>query len=122
MPSLRCWLWALILLTIILVAVVHCCWHAWRGRAPQLLVRVWQLRPRTPDDCPQCHLAIGRPQTGPPPAVPPWREGRSRRGAPRRIPTAGHACRNPRCLYYANIDAQVHALIAVGCQGRTDRI
>jgi IS1 family transposase len=58
----------------------------------------------------------------PPPNVRPWREGRSRRGAPRQIPTDGYACHNPRCRYYANTDAQIHALVADGRQGRTDQI
>jgi IS1 family transposase/transposase-like protein len=56
----------------------------------------------------------------PPPR--PWREGRSRRGAPRRIAAEGHACRRPGCLYYGITDARVHALIAAGHQGRTDRV
>jgi IS1 family transposase/transposase-like protein len=57
------------------------------------------------------------------PALPrPWREGCSRRGAPRRIPTDGYACRRPGCPYYGVTDAHIHALIAAGRPGRTDRI
>jgi IS1 family transposase len=89
---------------------------------PQLSKRVRRLRPRTPDDCPQLrHAATGR-EALPPPSVRPWREGRSGRGAPRRISTAGHACRNPCCRYYANTDARIHALVADGRQGHTDHL
>jgi hypothetical protein len=54
--------------------------------------------------------------------VRPWREGRNRRGAPRRIPTQGHACRRPGCPYHGITDATIHALVADGRHGRSDRI
>jgi IS1 family transposase len=66
---------------------------------------------------------VARPPACQDPAAPrPWREGRSRRGAPRRIATDGYACRRPGCRYYGVTDARIHALIAAGHQGRTDRI
>jgi len=39
----------------------------------------------------------------------PWCEVKSRRGAPKRIPTEGFACPNRQCLYFGNTDARVHA-------------
>ena len=50
------------------------------GRATRL------LKPRTPLDCPACRR-IGEPSSVmglPPPPVRPWRELKSRRGAPKR--------------------------------------
>src|SRR5215211_2405406 len=59
-------------------------------------------RPRDPDDCPDCRRrAAGA--TGLDPARPtprPWREVKSRRGAPKRVVTAGFACPNAACAYY----------------------
>src|SRR5689334_23705759 len=116
----RPWLDALILLAIILVLLVWRCRQAWHGALPQLPKRIRRLHPSTPDDCPHCRLTATLQQDLLPPiAVRPWRDGRSRRGAPRRVPTNGYACRNPRCLYYANTDAQIHALVADGHQGCT---
>jgi IS1 family transposase len=57
-----------------------------------------------------------------PSGVRPWRQGRSRRGAPRRIATEGFACRFRPCPYYGITDAALHALVADGHHGRTDRI
>src|SRR3954452_7721860 len=105
-----------LLLAAIAVLSVGGSWCRVRSRGrpcpPRLLRR---LRPRTPDDCALCRLANPLPQAGAPsPGVRPGREGRSRRGAPRRIPTEGYACRHPRCPYYGITDAQVHALVAAG--------
>jgi hypothetical protein len=36
--------------------------------------------------------------------------------------TEGYACRGPRCAYFGITAAQIHALVANGRQGRTDRI
>jgi len=57
------------------------------------------LKPRCPDDCPACRLASTassgeEPAPGP---VRPWREVKSRRGAPKRVNTEGFACPNPQC-------------------------
>jgi IS1 family transposase/transposase-like protein len=56
------------------------------------------------------------------PRVPPWREVKSRRGAPKRINTQGFACPNTTCLYYQITDAQVHALVGDGAHGKCERI
>ena len=82
------------------------------------------LKPRPPDDCPACRrtspASLG---AGPVPApVRPWREVKSRRGAPKRIDTEGFACPNPQCLYFGNTDVHIHALVGDGTHGHAERI
>src|SRR5437588_6036925 len=82
------------------------------------------LKPRTPDDCPVCRLAT-TPSLGVGPApgpVRPWREVKSRRGAPKRIPTEGFACPNRQCAYFGITDAHLHALVGDGKHGQAERI
>src|SRR5262249_34520637 len=52
----------------------------------------------------------------------PWREVKSRRGAPRRVNTTGFACPNPKCPYFSITDDQIHALVGDGKHGRAERI
>jgi hypothetical protein len=82
------------------------------------------LKPRFPDDCPACRLAStpslgGEPVPG---SVRPWREVKSRRGAPKRVNTEGFACPNPKCLYFGITDDQIHALVGDGKHGHAERI
>jgi IS1 family transposase len=82
------------------------------------------LKPRSPDDCPACRLGStgssgGRPATAP---VRPWREVKSRRGAPKRKNTEGFACPNPQCSYFGITDAQIHALVGDGKYGQAEQI
>jgi hypothetical protein len=82
------------------------------------------LKPRTPRDCPACRLCCTpssavRPAPAP---VRPWREGTSRRGAPKRGNTEGFACPNHQCLYSGITDAHVHALVGDGTHGHAERI
>ncbi len=82
------------------------------------------LKPRTPDDCPVCRLATtaslgGGPAPGP---VRPWREMKSRRGAPKRVNTEDYACPNLQCAYFGNTDAHVHALVGDGKHGQAEQI
>jgi hypothetical protein len=69
------------------------------------------LKPRSPDDCPACRLAsTSSSGAGPSPLpVRPWREVKSRRGAPKRINTEGFACPNRQCPYAGITDAHIHA-------------
>src|SRR5690242_14786145 len=55
------------------------------------------LKRRAPDDCPACRIAATTSSGGGPAPVPvrPWREIKSRRGAPKRVNTEGYACPNP---------------------------
>jgi IS1 family transposase len=81
-------------------------------------------RPRDPDDCPDCRRRAASPTAhetaGPPPR--PWREGKSRRGAPKRIATDGYACPRRACPYHGITDARIHALVGDGRHGKAERI
>jgi transposase-like protein len=60
---------------------------------------------------------------GPAPApVRPWREVKSRRGAPKHIDTEGFACPNHQCPYSGITDAHIHALVGDGKHGQAVRI
>jgi IS1 family transposase len=82
------------------------------------------LKPRTPHDCPACRLASTPSSVvGPAPApVRPWREVKSRRGAPKRIHTDGFACPNQPCPYFGITDAHIHALVGDGKHGHAEQI
>ena len=82
------------------------------------------LKPRSPADCPACRLSstTAKRCTGASAPVRPWCEVKSRRGAPKRIDTAGFACPNPQCEYFGNTDARVHALVGDGKHGRAEPI
>jgi len=82
------------------------------------------LKPRTPLDCPTCRLSCTHLSVvGPTPApVRPWREVKSRRGAPKRIDTEGFACPNQQCPYFGVTDAYIHALVGDGKHGHAERI
>ncbi len=81
------------------------------------------LRPRTPYDCPTCRHQIAATSTFPAhQPVRPWRDVKSRRGAPKRIATHGFACPTPTCAYYRIADAQIHALVGDGAHGKAERI
>jgi hypothetical protein len=81
------------------------------------------LKPRTPLDCPAC-CDVSSPSSTLRPLSPvrPWREVKSRRGAPRRVKTEGFACPNRACGYYGIGDADVHALVGDGLHGRAEQI
>jgi IS1 family transposase/transposase-like protein len=82
------------------------------------------LKPRTPLDCHACRISsINSSLVGYAPApVRPWREVKSRRGAPKRIDTQGFACPNQQCPYYGITDAQIHALVGDGKHGHVELI
>ena len=82
------------------------------------------LKPRSPDDCPACRLASFASLGGEPTPAPlrPWSEVKSRRGAPKRIPTEGYACPNRQCTYFGNTDAHWHALVGDGKHGQAEQI
>jgi hypothetical protein len=89
-----------------------------RSRLPRL------LKPRSPDDCPACRLASPASSAVVPAPVPvrPWREVKSRRGAPKRVNTEGFACPNKQCSYFGVTDAQIHALVGDGKHGQAEQI
>jgi hypothetical protein len=69
------------------------------------------LKPRSPLDCPACRLASPGSSGVEPASAPvrPWRKVKSRRGAPKRVNTAGFACPNRTCPYSGITDADIHA-------------
>ncbi len=111
MPTAWCW--------IVLLLVVALTWLAWiwrrqhsQGRTAAVITVQRLLKPRTPDACLACRqlVATSTPTISLRPPVTPWREVKSRRGAPKRIDTAGFACPNGACAYYRITDAQVYFL------------
>ena len=120
------------LLVVFLLFSLALLWHLdWlplqpsnsRGRAIHSITHRL-LKPRTPLDCPACRLA-STPSPGARPVpqpVRPWREMKSRRGAPKRLNTAGFACPNQQCLYFGITDADIHALVGDGKHGQAERI
>jgi len=118
------WLLALILIALFFLIIARRDRRRVRqGRLLSVHRRCRHWWPRTPDDCVHCWQGGDRPEAAPPPpGVRPWREGKSRRGAPRRIATDGYACRMLGCPYAGITDSQVHALVADGHHGRTDHI
>jgi IS1 family transposase len=82
------------------------------------------LKSRCPDDCPACCLTSNASLGGGPTplSVRPWREVKSRRGAPKRIDTEGTACPNRTCLYFGITDAHIHALVGDGKHGKAEHI
>jgi IS1 family transposase len=82
------------------------------------------LKPRSPHDCPACRLAFPASSVVEPASTPvrPWSEVKSRRGAPKRVNTAGFACPNHQCRYFGITDAHFHALVGDGKHGRTEQI
>jgi transposase-like protein len=77
-----------------------------------------------PTGLPSCRLACTpSPSVRPAPAlVRPWREVKSRRGAPKRVNTEGFACPNQQCAYCGITDAHMHALVGDGKHGQAERI
>ncbi len=120
------WCWLLLLLIVCLLALTRIWQRCHHSPVRELAVTATVqrlLKPRPPDDCPACHQATApTPETGMRLPVQPWREIKSRRGAPKRINTQGFACPNRRCHYYHITDAEVHAVVGDGPHGRHERI
>ena len=119
-------IFALLVPLVILALWLVVLWH--RHRQPQgdrsaaTIQRL--LKPRAPTDCLACRrqtsLSRPAPVLLPPPR--PWRELKSRRGAPKRITTDGFACPNPACAYFRITDADIHALVGDGTHGNRESI
>ncbi len=119
------------LLFCLLLSLARLCYLSWCHHGPAQLRAAARrtsiqrlLKPRTPRDCPACRLAC-TPSSGVRPApapVRPWREVKSRRGAPKRVNTEGFACPNQQCPYSGITDAHIHALVGDGTHGHAERI
>jgi transposase-like protein len=94
-----------------------------RGKAKHTMLHRL-LKPRSPYDCPACRLASTASSVGGPAPAPvrPWREVKSRRGAPKRIHTEGFACPNQQCPYFGITDVRIHVLVGDGKHGQAERI
>jgi len=103
--------------------VLYHCLPRLRARAVHPMVHRL-LKPRTPLDCPACRLSstFSTDVGSSPLPVRPWREVKSRRGAPKRLNTQGFACPNQQCPYFGITDAQVHALVGDGKHGHAEQI
>jgi len=115
----------LLLLVLLAWRILMWWWYQYGQDRPAVAAQVERLlKPHIPHDCPTCRQpAAGWVEVAVPHApVPPRRERKSRRGAPKRIDTAGFACSNPTCAYYRISDAQIHALVGDGVEGKTERI
>ena len=76
------------------------------------------LRPRTPDDGPDCRDAAAAPAAASPASGLPYAQLKSRRDRPKSIDTAGFACPHPDCPYFGITDPNGHALVGYGGHGQ----
>jgi hypothetical protein len=114
------YMFLLLLLFFLVLPLARLCHLCWSHHCPAQLAAAARhvplqrlLKPRSPRDCPACRLSCTLSSgVGPAPASPPvrpWREMKSRRGAPKRVNTEGFACLNHQCPYSGITDAYVHA-------------
>lgn len=117
-------IWWPILLVLGVAFLITDCWRRYPSATPTIVTTDRLLKPRTPDDCPACRRQGTATATDVPGgrSILPWCEVKSRRGAPKRIPTEGFACPNPACLYAGITDAQIHAVVGDGTHGKAERI
>jgi hypothetical protein len=120
----------LLLLCVLIFSLARLCFLGWPHHGPAQLAAAKRtplhrlLKPRSPHDCP----AGLRASTFSPIVVPasapvrPWREVKSRRGAPKRVNTEGFACPHRKCPYFGITDAHIHALVGDGKHGHAERI
>jgi hypothetical protein len=120
-----------LLVSLLMLAIVWLYQYSRSHRGPftslaarRSLLLPRRLKPRSPLDCPACCLASSPSSGGEPAPAPvrPWKEIRSRRGAPKRMQTEGFACPNQACQYYGISDANIHALVGDGVRGQAERI
>ena len=120
----------LLLLCVLMFSLARLCFLGWPHNSPAKLAAAKRsmlhrlLKPRSPHDCPACRRAstlslVVEPTPAP---VCPWREVKSRRGAPKRVNTEGFACPNHECLYSGITAAHIHALVGDGKHGHAERI
>ena len=86
-------------------------WKDAKARLP----RRW--KPRSPKDCPHCCAGVSLESHPVGRHVVPYAQRKSRRGRRKEISTAGFACLNKQCDYFAIADDQIHALVGNGKRG-----
>jgi transposase-like protein len=121
----------LLLLFFLMFALARLCSLCWSHHCPAHsaatakhtpIQRLWHRHaPHAIAPCRlSCTISAG---VGPAPAsVRPWREVKSRRGAPKRVNTEDFACPNHQCPYSGITDAHVHALVGDGTHSRAEQI
>ena len=82
--------------------------------------RPWQLRPRSPKDCPQCQCGVAH--SHPVQEIIPWPQVKSKRGRPKEVVSEGQSCPCKTCVYYGITDQSIHALVADGVEGVAEPI
>lgn len=117
-------------LLVLILGLLWLCWCRCQHQPPQshhaavrtTLKRL--LKPRSPDECPQCRRDKTSPVVEMPtrPPIHPWSEVKSRRAAPKQIDTQGFACDNRACVYFGVTDSQFRALVGDGVHGKAERI
>jgi transposase-like protein len=120
----------LLLVCVLMFSLAWLCFLRWPHHGSAQLAAAKRtplhrlLKPRSPHDCPACRLSstLSSGVEPAPQPVRPWREVKSRRGAPKRVNTEGFACPNQQCPYSGITDAHVHALVGDGTHGQAERI
>jgi transposase-like protein/IS1 family transposase len=119
------WLLRLLLLCLLLLswAAYHRTYAQDWAKTPLLKIpRTWRLKPRTPEACEACQkrltIQLFRPRTD----VVPSRETKSPCGRRKILNTAGHACPNLACAYFAVTDEVLHAVVGNGKRGQRQDI
>jgi hypothetical protein len=82
--------------------------------------RSWQMRARTPKDCPQCQCEY--PHVHPSQEITPWSQVKSQRARPKELDSQGQSCPNKMCVYHGITDQSVHALVGDGVEGVAEAI
>jgi len=120
----------LLLLFVLMFSLARFCSLCWPHQCPAQSAAARctpiqrLLKPRSPHDCPACRLSctLSSVVEPAPPAVRPWCEVKSCRGAPKRVNTEGFACPNRKCPYSGITDAHIHVLVGDGKHGLAERI
>jgi hypothetical protein len=97
----------------------------WQLYAPRLR-RIWKdakarlprrWKPRSPTDCPHWCAGVRLESHPVRRDILPYAKRKSRRGRKKEICTAGFACLNKECDYFAITDDAIHALVGNGKRG-----
>jgi hypothetical protein len=111
-----------ILIFTLYLAVLFSLWQTFKESIKKLPKQVKRqlprkLKPRSPQDCPDCQsgvkLAVLKPKTD----VIPYAQCKSTRGRTKQLKTQGHACPNPKCDYFGVSDHLLHAIVGDGKRG-----